>query len=68
MKVNNFRQYIIAMITQTKIDQKATIKDAEKRHNKEQKIYQKEYYIGRLQCLNRLYDDCKKYEWSKTKN
>jgi len=65
MYIKNFRQYIMEKIAQTKKDQKDTIKDAENRHDKSQKIYQKEYYHGRLQCLKEIYDDCRKYEWKK---
>jgi len=66
MNINNFRQYIMTKISQTKKDQKDTIKDAKDRNDKYQMEYQKEYYIGRLQCLEEIYDDCRKYEWKKS--
>lgn len=66
MKINNFRQYIMNKVSQTKKDQKDTIKDAKDRNDKSQMEYQKEYYIGRLQCLKEIYDDCRKYEWKKS--
>lgn len=65
MKINNFRQYIMQKISQTKKDQKDTIKDARDRKDKSQMSYQKEYYVGRLQAFEEIYNDCKKYEWQK---
>lgn len=63
MMKQNFRRYILEKISQTKLDQKSTLKDCEKRNDKYMKKWQKEYYIGRIQAFQELYKDCKKYEW-----
>ena len=61
--INNFRQYMIEKISQTKKDRIATKLDTLGNKKKGLDDYQKAYYDARLGLLQELYDDCKKYEW-----
>lgn len=63
MKINNFRQYIMEKISQTKKDRKTTKEDTLKNKKKGLDEFQRGFYLGILNCLDELYDDCKKYEW-----
>ena len=67
MKVNNFRQYIMNKISQTKKDEKATKNDTLAGKKKGLDKYQKGYYAGRMQYLREVYDECKIYEWKRQK-
>jgi len=68
MKVNNFRQYILGIKAQVKLDKKATINDTAGRKKKGLTDYHKGFYDGTILQLDQLYDDCKKYEWHKSEN
>jgi len=65
MKINNFRQYVMEKISQTKIDKKDTKEDIVGGKKKGLDKYQKGFYDGRITCFKEIYDDCKKYEWIK---
>jgi len=61
--INNFRQYVMEKISQTKIDKKETYYDIKGGKKKGLDDYQKAYFDARLGCLQEIYDDCNDYEW-----
>lgn len=63
MKINNFRQYIMLLKSVTKEDIEATKKDTSKGKKKGLSEYQRGFYNGVILQLDKIYDDCKKYEW-----
>ena len=67
MEIKNFRQYILAIKKQLKIDREITKKDKAKGRKIGLPEYQRGFYHGHLLCLQQIYDDCKKYEWQPRK-
>ncbi len=63
MKINNFRQYIMLLKSVTKEDKKATKNDISEGKMKGLTKYQRGFYDGAILQLDKIYDDCKKYEW-----
>ncbi len=67
MKINNFRQYILAIKKQLKEDREFTKNDKAKGKKIGLPEYQRGFYHGHLLCLQQIYDECKLYEWQKRK-
>ena len=59
----NFREYIFGLKSQAKKDNSVTLLDCESRG--ESNDYQRGFHQGYVLALNKLYDDCKDYEWKK---
>jgi hypothetical protein len=63
--INNFRQYILNIRTQIKLDMKKTKDDIAGGKKRGLTEYHKGFYDGAILQLKQIYDDCKKYEWIK---
>ena len=62
---NNFREYIISLKVQAKKDKTSTLLDCASRN--ENNDYQRGFYDGYNSILDKIYEDCKNYEWKKWK-
>ena len=65
MKINNFRQYILSIKAQIKLDMKATKNDITGGKRKGLSEYSRGFYDGAILQVDHIYDDCKKFEWIK---